>query len=299
MLARSFPLYVMASLVILVCLASYLHPVSADSPPNEIKTATSGSHVYVVWQQRSDGQLEKQDIYFRASSDIVDQSSTIMTGDGKVNVYWKNFAGSHDTLLYLGDINGTRVTNLLDQTPKHYQSIWTNEETIIKKPVYKKPEALVIVNGTNNDSFSVNTTVSYGPKNAKTNLPPSDEIKNNTSTTNPIYGGGGPIVTISLGPPLKQFRSGVSANDVICKQGLQLIIKSEGDTPGCTKPITAFQLVKRGWGSLASLTMQTMSIDNTQFSANYAITNAKILGIKSDPQSLSIVADLQANNDGI
>lgn len=48
--------------------------------------------------------------------------------------------------------------------------------------------------------------------------------------------------------PLKQFKSGIAANDVKCVQGFQLVIKSEDNSPACVKLQTAQKLVERGWG---------------------------------------------------
>ena len=54
---------------------------------------------------------------------------------------------------------------------------------------------------------------------------------------------------VILDSPLKQFRSGIVANDVKCNQDLQLVIKSEDGSPACVKLQTAQKLVERGWGS--------------------------------------------------
>jgi len=65
--------------------------------------------------------------------------------------------------------------------------------------------------------------------------------------------GGGPstlgnaIPTIDT--PLKQFKSGIAANDIKCEQGLQLVIKSEDNSPACVKFDTATILIKHGWAS--------------------------------------------------
>ncbi len=48
--------------------------------------------------------------------------------------------------------------------------------------------------------------------------------------------------------PLKQFKSGITANDIKCEHGLQLVIKSEDNSPSCVKSQTAQKLVERGWG---------------------------------------------------
>ena len=55
------------------------------------------------------------------------------------------------------------------------------------------------------------------------------------------------IVDSSL-PPLKQIGS-VEPKDVICKPGLKLLFKSNSGTPACTKPSSATDLIRRGWGT--------------------------------------------------
>ncbi|MDE1770425.1 MAG: hypothetical protein KGI28_07745 [Thaumarchaeota archaeon] len=58
----------------------------------------------------------------------------------------------------------------------------------------------------------------------------------------------------TLQSPLKQFKSGIKAEDVKCGSNLHLIIKAEDNSPACVKPQTAQKLVERGWG----WAMQTM-----------------------------------------
>jgi len=50
--------------------------------------------------------------------------------------------------------------------------------------------------------------------------------------------------------PLKQFKSGISANDVKCKEDLQLVIKGNDGSPACVKPDTAIKLELRGWAAI-------------------------------------------------
>lgn len=52
--------------------------------------------------------------------------------------------------------------------------------------------------------------------------------------------------------PLKQFKSGIIANDVKCKQGLHLVIKAKDNSPACVKLDTAYLLIKRGWAASES-----------------------------------------------
>jgi len=50
-----------------------------------------------------------------------------------------------------------------------------------------------------------------------------------------------------VGSPLQQFKSGISVNEIQCKENLQLIIKSSDGSPACVKPKTIEKLVARGW----------------------------------------------------
>lgn len=47
--------------------------------------------------------------------------------------------------------------------------------------------------------------------------------------------------------PLKQFTAGIKIEDIKCKEGLQLVIKSSNDHPACVKEISITKLVERGW----------------------------------------------------
>lgn len=50
--------------------------------------------------------------------------------------------------------------------------------------------------------------------------------------------------------PLKQFKSGIKAEDIQCKDDFQLVIKEENNFPACVKPSTASKLVLLGWAKL-------------------------------------------------
>lgn len=47
--------------------------------------------------------------------------------------------------------------------------------------------------------------------------------------------------------PLKQLKNGVLAGDILCKEGLELIIKSSNDSPVCVTSETKSKLFERGW----------------------------------------------------
>jgi len=53
---------------------------------------------------------------------------------------------------------------------------------------------------------------------------------------------------VSVDSPRKQFVEGVLPNEIICKEGLELITKYNG-SPACVKLESVQKLVKRGWAS--------------------------------------------------
>ncbi len=59
--------------------------------------------------------------------------------------------------------------------------------------------------------------------------------------------------TIFSIPPLTQFRSGITAEDVTCKEGYGLVRKSNNGNPACVKPETAAKLFERGWATSANM----------------------------------------------
>ncbi len=52
---------------------------------------------------------------------------------------------------------------------------------------------------------------------------------------------------IGVEPPLKQVAQGIASEDVICKEGLVLIMKNNGSS-ACVRLETAVKLEERGWG---------------------------------------------------
>jgi len=58
--------------------------------------------------------------------------------------------------------------------------------------------------------------------------------------------------------PLRLFKEGVSIEDIVCNEGLHLIIKAEDGSPACVKIETGKELVKRGWASSIIVTPPTV-----------------------------------------
>lgn len=47
--------------------------------------------------------------------------------------------------------------------------------------------------------------------------------------------------------PIKQIANGISPENVICKEGMQLVFKNTYNSPACVKPTTVDKLIERGW----------------------------------------------------
>ena len=55
------------------------------------------------------------------------------------------------------------------------------------------------------------------------------------------------VNTLKISSPLKQFKSGIAAKDVKCKQGLELLMKSHDNMPACVKSTSTQRLLEQGW----------------------------------------------------
>ncbi len=68
---------------------------------------------------------------------------------------------------------------------------------------------------------------------------------NKTDFSNGLYTN--QSVTNTIDTPLKQFKSGVTTQNITCKEGFVLAIKKQGHQPACVNPDTIPKLVLRGW----------------------------------------------------
>ena len=50
--------------------------------------------------------------------------------------------------------------------------------------------------------------------------------------------------------PQKQIANGIAVEDVVCKQGLTLMLKLSSNSSACVKPSTALKLQEKGWGTI-------------------------------------------------
>jgi len=56
--------------------------------------------------------------------------------------------------------------------------------------------------------------------------------------------------------PRKQMESGIDAEDVVCKSGLVLMIRSTNGAAACVKSSTSMKLSDAGWGDVIEITME-------------------------------------------
>ena len=57
------------------------------------------------------------------------------------------------------------------------------------------------------------------------------------------------MMTTQVKSPKKQMNEGIEAGDVVCKEGLDLIIKTSTGSAACVKSSSVETLIARGWGS--------------------------------------------------
>ncbi len=51
-------------------------------------------------------------------------------------------------------------------------------------------------------------------------------------------------------PPLMLYRAGISSDDIVCRNNLELVLKQSNNSPACVTPNTKAKLVERGWISV-------------------------------------------------
>lgn len=75
-----------------------------------------------------------------------------------------------------------------------------------------------------------------------------------------------------INSPLKQFKSGVSSNDIVCANGFVLVTKSEDRTPACVTQKTSYELLSRGWAILVgSTTVSDVTVNGTTYHVPYVL----------------------------
>src|SRR5574337_1570388 len=73
----------------------------------------------------------------------------------------------------------------------------------------------------------------------------------------------------TVSSPLEQLRFGIDSHNVVCKQDLHLVIKSEDGSPACVKSDTVQKLMEKGW---AKEIVSSMLITKTSQTKNQVIS---------------------------
>jgi len=116
----------------------------------------------------------------------------------------------------------------------HY-GIWPDPRPVITEPYVSKSFVFNILEGTEEIT----------PKKPITKPPLTEPWKG--YPIKPYYG------EPTNFPPLKQYRGGISLENIECyKSGYQLIFKLTNNSPACVNPETAQRLIERGWGTSGS-----------------------------------------------
>jgi len=110
--------------------------------------------------------------------------------------------------------------------------------------------------------------------------------------------------TKNILPPLKQFKSGIPAQAIKCKQDLQLIIKVKDGSPACVKPSSVSKLLVRGWGYDISATSQPIPekpTSNTKNDDSASIQSklGKPETLETIPASSGSIVNFYVNDDDL
>ena len=92
--------------------------------------------------------------------------------------------------------------------------------------------------------------------------------------------------------PLKQFKSGIKAEDVKCNTGFQLILKGSDNSPACIKKSDVSDFIQRVWA------IRTIKVENTDLSLDYIIIGGLLEQANADIQSKSLVLSVKASENG-
>lgn len=140
--------------------------------------------------------------------------------------------------------------------PSDVTCIWQGEATVV-----------VDITKNNQDLGNFDLKSGLGDKNATVQIPGGyflqiiDVEPYPTSGTKISLSNYTSIFTLSqagMMSPLKQFKSGINAQQVQCKTGLELVIKAENNSPACVSHSSASALMARGW-AIASTTQTNAS----------------------------------------
>lgn len=116
-----------------------------------------------------------------------------------------------------------------------------------QKTAGTSPGSALIYRAAESGTANATVTFSYGVWDQTANSNTWKTISKSFSFTISDNSTGTKTVNENVLSPLKQFKSGIAAQDVTCNKGLQLVIKAKDNSPACVYSSTAAKLVRLGW----------------------------------------------------
>lgn len=157
------------------------------------------------------------------------------------------------------DINGNAIVGKVQREQPiqiTYDEIWNNYPEYRAILLHMSIQNMVDTKPTFEENQTIFLNACDGPSPAKLNFVPE---KNGTYifslnidgklTTSTSFDVGDTSYSVAMmtQSPLKQFKSGVVADNIMCKQGLKLIFKEYDGSPACVKPTSVTRLLQQGW----------------------------------------------------
>jgi hypothetical protein len=233
-------------------------------------------------------------------------------------------------------INATLVNNSTDTITVHnscggaFSVVFDNHATVNLKKICNWMAIQIILqpgqnttvtsqysnleyNATLAGAANANVTFSYDTRDQST-----PQVLNNTVSKSLVFTIYDKTNQTNVGqtvmPPLEQFRSGIAADSVQCKQGLQLIFKASDDSPACVTSSAATRLALWGWAKSAGQQppvqgvpgIGAITLENNGKSISFnkgdrfllKLGNSFLWNVQSDNQTVvSRVVDIMATKD--
>jgi hypothetical protein len=187
--------------------------------------------IAIIFSQSSNAQMQNN-----SSTDLKCMDN--ITQDAK-----KKYASFDEEQAKTAAINYDKFKSEIKDDKYMFRAVsqeWTNDQvncTVTLKDV------LVLFFVTDSSGKQRDVTVIIDPTSY---MPQGIDVEYDVAT----HGGVESITANQIDLPLKQFRSGTLAQDVKCRDGLSLVIKTEDGSPACVKPENVSKLLIRGWAIL-------------------------------------------------
>lgn len=223
--------------------AQYYYPSNTPSPSSPSQTSSAGvAEQFVIIPA---GAAANRDCTL-AKNCFTPDILNVMTG---TKVDWKNIDGVSHTVtsgLNTDSQKGTIFDSGVIQPGNQFEFTFDNPSTynyFCQIHPWLTGQVIVTAMTSNGSGGSIS--------NSSGNLTRSvQNMPNQTNSALPTNATPLPVTTTNtqtFPPPLRQFNSGITIQDIKCIDGLHLVLKAEDNSPACVKAATAQQLVMRGW----------------------------------------------------